>query len=107
MRLCGCPPDRRDASKAGARVDSLSLGELAHRARAVLREESGAAAMLPAHVECRWRRPAAAGTGGGSRASPVMKSATWQGTAPEANIPGRISNSLRFCSLLFWCITGW
>lgn len=60
--IAGLPDAVKHVLKAGARVDSLSLGELADRARAVLREESDAAAMLAGA-----RRPVAPPSGGGGR----------------------------------------
>ena len=60
--VAGLPNAVKQVLKAGARVDSLSLSELADRARAVLREESDAAAMLA----CT-RRPVAPPSGRGGR----------------------------------------
>ena len=60
--VSGLPESVKHVLKAGARVDALSLNDLADRARAVLRENSDAAAMMVGA-----RRPVAPPGGGGGR----------------------------------------
>ena len=65
--VAGLPGAVKQVLKAGARVDSLSLNDLADRARAVLREESDAAAMFAGA-----RRTAAPPGNGGRRRGPCF-----------------------------------
>ena len=71
--VTGLPDTVRQVLKAGARVDSLSLCELANRARAILRESQGVVAVATGggsgggRTWGRWGRGAAAGAGAGAR----------------------------------------